>query len=563
MFCENCELAYKCETNCMEGVGPAKAKIMLVGDCPSWTDDQTGEPFMGDGGSKLDYLLEKAGLDREDVYITYSVKCKAFRPSDIGKKHVDSCEEHIMREILDVRPQVIVCMGKAPLMQLMGENTIGDFQGHFDTFELDYTAKKKTRTFKTKIIPTYSPVSALTKWEFDDYILDDLKKVKKFIKTGKVPKTKRPEYKLVLSTKALKEFEEYYSNVERFNTDFETTGFKFYKHQIINAGYADNGKFATIVPLLEYEEEHMKHKLWTDDDRKLAKRINKFVRKHKKRIMRVVKRVHASKAKKTLHNGKFDQKFARYFKIPFKNFDFDTIIGDALIDENRRHDLNSCMKRRGINYGAYDTKLWPYVNKDKKNKKSYQFIPPGMLCEYLAIDVCGNNRLEKKIRKELKREGMEKLFFERQMPLAHLMTDCEYRGMGFNTERLREIGRLFEAKLMDIEQKVRKLTKLKELNLNSSDQLRAFFEDHDYPFEEMNCKRGKKGYSVGEDTLKKFTRKKKFRKIPELILLHRSLDTMKKTFLDGKDGESGLLQSVDHKDRIHGNWNIHTTFPVE
>ena len=29
--------------------------------------------------------------------------------------------------------------------------------------------------------------------------------------------------------------------------------------------------------MLEYEDIHMKHRLWTDEDRKLAKKINKFV----------------------------------------------------------------------------------------------------------------------------------------------------------------------------------------------------------------------------------------------------------------------------------------------
>ena len=449
-------------------------------------------------------------------------------------------------------------MGKAPLMQLMGQNTIGDFQGHFEDLEIDYKSKKKERTFKTKVIPTYSPVSALTKWEFDDYIVNDLKKVKKFIETGKEPITPAPKYKLVMSLKDLKEFEEHYSNVKRFNTDYETTGLKFYKHKIINAGYSDDKNFATIVPMLEYEDIHMNHRLWTDDDRKFAKNINKFVKKNKKRIFKALKRVNASKAKKTLHNGKFDQKFGKINGIPYKNFDFDTIIADALIDENKKHDLNTCMKLRGINYGAYDTLIWPYVNKSHKNRKSYQFIPPEMICEYLAIDVCGDLRLEKKLRKELKREGFESLMFDRQMPLMHMMCDCEYRGMKFDALELKEIGRLVQAKILDTEKKVRKLTKLKELNLNSGDQLRDYFESKDYPFEEMQIKRGKKGYSTDAKTLKKFARKKKYTKIPNLILLHRSLSTLKKTFLDGKDGETGLLQSVSEKGFIHGNWNIHT-----
>jgi len=54
-YCESCELAFKCETNCLEGVGPAQPKIMTVGECPSSTADYEGEPFVGDSGAKLVY----------------------------------------------------------------------------------------------------------------------------------------------------------------------------------------------------------------------------------------------------------------------------------------------------------------------------------------------------------------------------------------------------------------------------------------------------------------------------------------------------------------------------
>lgn len=557
-FCESCELAYKCNTNCMEGVGPSKAKIMIIGEAPSHTDDYEGQPFVGDMGSKLDYYLERAGIERDDCYITFAVKCKTYRPSDIKAKHTKACEPHLMREILSVRPKVIVAMGKAPVMQLMDQNSIGEFRGHFEKFELDYQHKESNRTFTTQIMPTYSPMSALTKWEYDDYIIHDLQKAKEFIKTGVVPLTPTPKWKLVLSLNDLKEFEERYTKADSFATDFETTGLKFFKHKIINAGFADDNNFATIVPMLEYGKEHLNSKKWTDEDRKFAKVINKFVGKHKKKIFKTLKRVHACRAKKILHNGKFDLKFAKFNKIPYKNFHFDTVIADALIDENKYHDLSTCMEFRGINYGPYDTKLWPYVNKGRSKKKSYQFAPPQLLCEYLAIDVCGDRRLYEKQLKELKFEGMTDLMMNQQMPLTNLMARCEFSGVKFNVEKLREIGRLFDAQILQLETEVKKLTRIPDLNLGSPKQLLTFFESKNYPFEEMEIKKGKTGYSCGEDTLKKFARKRQWAKIPTLILEHRTLKKMKGTFLDGKDGESGLLAHIDANNFIHTSYNIHT-----
>ena len=151
--------------------------------------------------------------------------------------------------------------------------------------------------------------------------------------------------------------------------------------------------------MLEYTEEHMKN--WKKKDQKLGKKVNKFVKKHKKKIYKAVKKVNACKARKILHNGKFDYKFGRHHGIPYTNFYFDTIIAHSILDENKYHDLNSCMEFEGFDYGPYDTKLWPCVNKDRKKKKRYQFIPIRMICKYLSNDNTGNFSLYQKLNKTL------------------------------------------------------------------------------------------------------------------------------------------------------------------
>ena len=48
---------------------------MLIGLGPGYHENIEGRPFVGAAGKLLDKLLELAGLDRTEVYITNVMKC--------------------------------------------------------------------------------------------------------------------------------------------------------------------------------------------------------------------------------------------------------------------------------------------------------------------------------------------------------------------------------------------------------------------------------------------------------------------------------------------------------
>src|SRR5438552_15319961 len=78
LTCTRCPLAGG-RTNVVFGVGNPDARLMFVGEGPGRDEDLKGEPFVGRAGQKLNSLIEKLGLKREDVYIANVVKC---RPPD-------------------------------------------------------------------------------------------------------------------------------------------------------------------------------------------------------------------------------------------------------------------------------------------------------------------------------------------------------------------------------------------------------------------------------------------------------------------------------------------------
>src|ERR1051325_4581128 len=71
--CRACDL-YKHSTQTVFGEGPDHALLMLVGEQPGDYEDISGRPFVGPAGRILDRALEEAGIKREQVYFTNTVK---------------------------------------------------------------------------------------------------------------------------------------------------------------------------------------------------------------------------------------------------------------------------------------------------------------------------------------------------------------------------------------------------------------------------------------------------------------------------------------------------------
>src|SRR5205085_492620 len=71
--CTACYL-YKRGTQTVFGEGPKRATLMLLGEQPGDQEDLSGKPFVGPAGKLLDRALEEAGIDRDEVYVTNTVK---------------------------------------------------------------------------------------------------------------------------------------------------------------------------------------------------------------------------------------------------------------------------------------------------------------------------------------------------------------------------------------------------------------------------------------------------------------------------------------------------------
>jgi uracil-DNA glycosylase family protein len=124
--CRGCPL-WERATQAVCGEGGAKARVMLVGEQPGDQEDLTGKPFVGPAGRVLDEALEKAGIDRKEVYVTNAVKHFSWEPRGKRRMHktpaqqeVAACLDWLLGEIRLITPRLIVCLGGTAVRALLG-----------------------------------------------------------------------------------------------------------------------------------------------------------------------------------------------------------------------------------------------------------------------------------------------------------------------------------------------------------------------------------------------------------------------------------------------------------
>jgi uracil-DNA glycosylase family protein len=126
--CQACDL-YRDATQTVFGEGAPDAVVMLVGEVPGDQEDRQGRPFVGPAGRLLDQALADAGIDREQVYLTNTVKHFKFERRGKVRLHkkpnaeqVHACFPWLEAELQVVRPRVLVLLGATAAQALLGSS---------------------------------------------------------------------------------------------------------------------------------------------------------------------------------------------------------------------------------------------------------------------------------------------------------------------------------------------------------------------------------------------------------------------------------------------------------
>jgi DNA polymerase len=124
--CRRCDL-WKGATQTVFGEGPARPRLMLVGEQPGDAEDIEGQPFVGPAGRVLERALTAAGLEKVPTYVTNAVKLFKWEPRGKRRIHVKpntaelmACRFWLEQELETVQPAVVVALGATAARALLG-----------------------------------------------------------------------------------------------------------------------------------------------------------------------------------------------------------------------------------------------------------------------------------------------------------------------------------------------------------------------------------------------------------------------------------------------------------
>lgn len=141
----------------------------------------------------------------------------------------------------------------------------------------------------------------------------------------------------------------------------------------------------------------------------------------------------------------------------------------------------------------------------------------------------------------LRTDGLDKLMYEVEMPLAAVLTDMELYGFKIDPDGIRTYGEELLSLAKEYESRIF-MQAGETFNINSPKQLGEVL------FEKLHLKGGKKtktGYSTSADVLEKL---RSVYPIVDDILEYRKVTKLRSTYVDG------LLREADENGRVHTNF---------
>jgi len=152
--CTRCSELAATRRTVVFGAGNADADLMFVGEAPGASEDEQGLPFVGRAGKLLDQLLQEIGLERTDVFIANTLKCRPPGNRDPQPVEIDNCQEYLLRQVELIEPSVICTLGNFST-KLLREDPTGITRLH---------GRPEVRVIGERAVwlyPLYHPAAAL------------------------------------------------------------------------------------------------------------------------------------------------------------------------------------------------------------------------------------------------------------------------------------------------------------------------------------------------------------------------------------------------------------------
>ncbi|QQR48871.1 DNA polymerase I [bacterium] len=295
--------------------------------------------------------------------------------------------------------------------------------------------------------------------------------------------------------------------------DTETSGSDPLQHKLVGLSFAYDHQRAYYIPL-QHPHNNAHPQIPFDECIALIKPL-----------------LESDKIEKYLHNTKFDELVFWNNGITLRGTTFDTLIAANLMREAWQK-----INLKNLSLFFLNEPMRKFKEVMGKEYKSFDQVPIENGAEYGAHDALQTLKLKEIFEKKLATQPtLEKLFYEIEMPLYHVLTSMEKKGIVLDAKILETTNKELVKELTHLEEKIfaaiyhdsQPAENEPLLNLNSPKQIETLlFDKLGLP----SVKKNKGGsQSTDHEVLEKLS---KVHPIPALILRHRELAKLKNTYLD-------------------------------
>ena len=331
-------------------------------------------------------------------------------------------------------------------------------------------------------------------------------------------KTIEHNYQLVDTEESIEKLKAYLLTFGSVSLDTETTGTDPMAAELVGLSFAVKEREAFYVPIpANYEEA--------------VNIVNSF------------KSIYENPSiLKIGQNIKYDMEILAHYGIRVQAPMFDTMIAHYLIQPELRHNMDYLAEI----YLKYQTiHIEELIGEKGRKQKNMRDLPPSAVYEYAAEDADITLQLKNKLEPELKDKGLEKLFYEIEMPLVPVLAKMELAGVRLDTVSLQETSEILTQRLGEIEARIYELAG-EQFNISSPKQV------GDILFGKLKilekAKKTKSGqYVTNEEVLQTLAGK---HEIVAKILDYRGVKKLLSTYVDA------LPKLINPKTgRIHTSFN--------
>lgn len=235
------------------------------------------------------------------------------------------------------------------------------------------------------------------------------------------------DYQLIDTEKKRKELTQKLLTTEIVALDTETTSMEPMAASLVGMSFSDAENRAYYVPVPQNREEALK----------IVNDLRPFFE--------------AEEITKVGQNIKYDLIVLQKYGVQVKGRLFDTMLAHYVLQPELRHGMDY-LAEIYLNYRTIH--IDELIGPKGKGQKLMCDLSPEEVYKYACEDADVTLKLKNILEKELKKEGVEKLFYDIEMPLVRVLTNIETNGVLLDTRSLQSSAKLFNDRLTRIEQDI-------------------------------------------------------------------------------------------------------------